>query len=131
MESSMTFPIRTSAECTLCCRSISAPPFRIRPMPTLGPPPSQTRFHSRFHFNPRDAPLNGAVFSNIYNNLTDANSNYNSLQVSLTRRFGGGFQMSHAYTWSHSIDDASSGGITVTPGSRIDSARADRGNSSF
>lgn len=40
-----------------------------------------------------------------------ANSNYNSLQVS-ARRTVGRLQLSAAYTWSHSIDDSSDGGDT-------------------
>ncbi len=48
-----------------------------------------------------------------YGNITDledqANSSYNSLQVS-ARRTVGRLQMSLAYTWSHSIDDSSDRG---------------------
>jgi hypothetical protein len=40
---------------------------------------------------------------------TNANSNYNSLQVSLTQRNWHGFTYQLAYTWSHSIDTASDG----------------------
>src|SRR5260370_40321283 len=42
--------------------------------------------------------------------------------------------MSHAYTWSHAIDNNSGtpGGVTaLTTSSRIDNARADRGNANF
>lgn len=38
-----------------------------------------------------------------------ANSNYNSLQLS-ARRYVGRLQLSASYTWSHSIDDSSDGG---------------------
>jgi len=41
----------------------------------------------------------------------EANSSYNSLQVS-ARRYVGHLQLSAAYTWSHSIDDSSDGGDT-------------------
>jgi hypothetical protein len=84
--------------------------------------------------NPQDAQFNGAVFGSIVNELTDANSNYHSLQVSVTRRFAGGFQMSHAYTWSHAIDNNSGipGGVVgLNTSSRIVDARADRGNANF
>ena len=40
---------------------------------------------------------------------TGANSNYNSLQVSLTQRSWHRFNNQIAYTWSHSIDTASDG----------------------
>ncbi len=75
--------------------------------------------------HPERAQFNNTPFGGITNQLTDANSNYNSLQLGLTKRFSHGFQMTHAYTWGHTIDNAS--GLRV--GSRIDSARADRGNS--
>ena len=40
---------------------------------------------------------------------TNANSNYNSLQISLTQRSWHRFNNQIAYTWSHSIDTASDG----------------------
>jgi carboxypeptidase family protein len=75
--------------------------------------------------NPQDAQFGGAVFGGITDQLTDSNSSYNSLQLGLTKRFSHGFQMTHAYTWGHSIDTAS--GLRVS--SRIDNSLADRGNS--
>ena len=48
------------------------------------------------------------VFSNIFAQNTIANSNYNSLQVNLEKRFSHGLQLQAAYTWSKSIDQASS-----------------------
>src|SRR5262249_16121948 len=63
----------------------------------------------------------------------DANSNFHSLQVSVVKRFSNSLQFGNAYTWGHSIDNASA--IEWAPGSevttRTDSARADRGNSNF
>jgi hypothetical protein len=54
-------------------------------------------------------PLDGIpVFSSIYAQDTIANSAYNSLQTSLERRFSNGLQFEIAYTYSKSIDDASS-----------------------
>jgi hypothetical protein len=38
---------------------------------------------------------------------TSANSNYQSLQVTLNQRFGNGFQLRAAYTWSKFLDDVS------------------------
>lgn len=75
--------------------------------------------------HPEGAQFRNTPFSGITNQLTDANSNYNSLQVGLTKRFSRGFQMTHAYTWGHAIDNAS--GLRVA--SRIDDARADRADS--
>ncbi len=48
------------------------------------------------------------VFSSIFAQDTIANSNYNSMQASLEKRFSHGLQMQVAYTWSKSIDNASS-----------------------
>jgi hypothetical protein len=54
-------------------------------------------------------PLDGVpVFSSIFAQDTIANSNYNSLQASLEKRFNHGLQFQAAYTWSKSIDNASS-----------------------
>lgn len=77
--------------------------------------------------NPQNAKFGGAVFGGITDQLTDANSNYNSLQLGVTKRFSQGFSMTHAYTWGHAIDNAS--GLRV--GSQIfgGNPRADRGNS--
>jgi hypothetical protein len=48
------------------------------------------------------------VFSSIFAQDTIANSSYNSLQASLERRLSNGLQFEIAYTFSKSIDDASS-----------------------
>ena len=48
------------------------------------------------------------VFSNIFAQDTIANSNYNSLQLNLEKRFSRGLQLQAAYTFSKSIDQASS-----------------------
>jgi hypothetical protein len=77
--------------------------------------------------NAQDAAFGGAVFGGITDQMTDANSIYNSLQVDLRKRFSHGLQMLHSYTWGHAIDDAS--GLRVTSNSL--NARLDRGNSEF
>ena len=48
------------------------------------------------------------VFSNIFAEDTIANSNYNSIQANLEKRFSNGLQLQAAYTFSKSIDQASS-----------------------
>jgi hypothetical protein len=48
------------------------------------------------------------VFENIFAQDTIANSNYNSLQASLEKRFSHGLQAQVAYTFSKSIDQGSS-----------------------
>ncbi len=54
-------------------------------------------------------PADGTpVFSSIFAQDTIANSAYNSLQASLERRLSNGLQFEIAYTYSKSIDDASS-----------------------
>lgn len=55
---------------------------------------------------------------------SSANSNYNSLQVGLTKRFSYGLQFLAAYTYSHSIDDYSgdptgTSDVTVVPGNQV------------
>jgi len=77
--------------------------------------------------NPLDAAYGGAVFAGITDQLSDANSNYNALQISLTKRLSHGFTFTQSYTWSHAIDNASG----LRSNSRIDSLLADRGNSDF
>jgi hypothetical protein len=51
--------------------------------------------------------LRNPNFGFILTHNTDANSSYNSLQVSMNRRFDQGLQLQGAYTWGHSIDDGS------------------------
>jgi outer membrane receptor protein involved in Fe transport len=60
------------------------------------------------------------VFTSIFAQDTIASSAYNSLQVSLEKRFARGLQFTAAYTWSKSIDEASSfeGILNPLPGAR-------------
>jgi hypothetical protein len=70
----------------------------------------------RPYSSPNCNPFSGAgcppdgtpVFSSIFAEDTIANSNYNSLQVSLEKRFSHGLQAQFAYTFSKSFDLASS-----------------------
>jgi hypothetical protein len=61
------------------------------------------------YIDPATCPSDGTpVFSEIYAEDPIANSNYNSLQASLEKRFAKGLQFQAAYTFSKSIDQASS-----------------------
>jgi Carboxypeptidase regulatory-like domain/TonB dependent receptor len=65
---------------------------------------------------------------------TSANSNYNSLQVSLKARNWHGFNNQIAYTWSHSIDTASDGQDYVPNASQPNDStnpNGNKGNSNF
>lgn len=53
-------------------------------------------------------PDQTAVFSNIFAQDTIANSSYNSFQANLEKRFSNGLQLQAAYTYSKSLDQASS-----------------------
>jgi len=53
-------------------------------------------------------PDGSPVFGSIFSEDTIANANYNSLQVSVEKRAFAGLQFQTAYTWSKSIDNASS-----------------------
>jgi len=69
----------------------------------------------RRYSSPQCDPLSGIgcppfvpVFSNIFAQDAVANSNYNSLQVLVEKKFSHGLQLQGAYTYSKSIDNASS-----------------------
>jgi hypothetical protein len=95
------------------------------PQPTVtGPNPNPiTLTGTRRYSSPLCNPLTGVgcppdgvpVFSNIFAEDTIANSNYNSLQVSAEKRFSHGLQFQAAYTFSKSIDNASSFEDSVNP----------------
>jgi len=54
---------------------------------------------------------------------SNANSNYNSLQATLDKRFSHGLQMRLSYTWSHSLDYYSGSDVsdvTLVPGNMVD-----------
>jgi TonB dependent receptor-like, beta-barrel len=84
---------------------------------TAGPGnPDITLVGLRKYSSPQCEPTTGVgcpqdgtpVFSSIFAEDTIANSNYNSLQASLEKRFSHGLQAQVAYTWSKSFDLASS-----------------------
>jgi Carboxypeptidase regulatory-like domain len=61
-------------------------------------------------------PVDGIpVFSNIFSENTIAHSNYNSLQAMLQKRYSHGLQMQLSYTYSKSLDNASSFESSLNP----------------
>ena len=73
-----------------------------------------------------------ANFGGVYLTDNSATSNYNALQVKFQRHLSKGFQALASYTFSHSIDIASTDALTLVsaPGS-IASPSVDRGDSDF
>ena len=84
------------------------------------------------------APFQGVTTNAPFGlNQTTAQSSYNSLQLSLTKRFSRGLQFLASYTYAKSIDNTSSGSGSVVAnevafiaGNQLD-IRANRGVSSF
>ena len=83
------------------------------------------------------APFQGASIIGFAQSQTTAQSSYNSLQISLTKRLSKGLQLLGSYTYAKSIDNASGG---VSGGAGVDSGpilgnqhdnRANRGVSDF
>lgn len=79
------------------------------------------------------APFQGVSITNFSQSQTTAQSNYNSLQLSLTRQLAEGLQFLAAYTYSKSIDNASGReefDFSTVLGNQFDN-RANRGVSDF
>jgi hypothetical protein len=91
-------------------------PYGPQPVVTGPNPTALTLVGLRPYSSPTCDPTTGngcpadgiPVFSSIFAQDTIANSAYNSLQASLERRLSNGLQFEIAYTYSKSIDDASS-----------------------
>jgi hypothetical protein len=91
-------------------------PYGSQPVVTGPNPTPITLVGLRKYSSPRCDPFTGngcpadsvPVFSSIFAQDTIANSNYNSLQASLEKRLTHGIQFEAAYTFSKSIDNASS-----------------------
>ena len=76
---------------------------------------------------------NAFIMAEVFKGI--ANSTYNALQATVTKRFSHGFAVQGAYTWSHAIDDASdplvpAAGNNAYPRNSFD-LRAERGDSDF
>jgi hypothetical protein len=86
----------------------------VIPAGTIVGPNGITLTGLRPYSSPQCNPLSGTgcpvvpVFTSIFAQDTIASSAYNSLQVSLEKRFVHGLQFTAAYTYSKSIDEASS-----------------------
>jgi hypothetical protein len=71
-------------------------------------------------------------FQTLIQDISGGNSNYNSLQLSLERRFAQGFSISASYTFSRSIDYNSAAAALININLiNTDNARAYRGVSDF
>ena len=57
---------------------------------------------------PQSFRYNPLTFASVGIQATDGNSNYNSLQATMTRRLSRGLETQASYTWSHSLDTTSS-----------------------
>jgi hypothetical protein len=71
------------------------------------------------------------AFGQIDTKLGDGNSNFNSLQASLRRSFAKGWETQAQYMWSHSINDASTGGGESKQPENVACRACDRGSSDF
>jgi hypothetical protein len=74
-----------------------------------------------------------ASFANVALIGNTATSNYNALQVELHRRLSHGLQALSSYTWSHSIDDGSTGTYSIGSDTLVPGASpgSNRGPSNF
>jgi hypothetical protein len=75
---------------------------------------------------PSNLGFDRPVYGSVGVHRGNANSSYNGLQIQASRRFGKGFYMSHAYTWSHAIDNASGGRVSSRPNPAEDRGDSDQ-----
>jgi hypothetical protein len=89
---------------------------------------------------PLRAPYQGVELVNFQQSQSTAQSTYNSLQMSLTKRLSRGLQFLASYTFAKSIDNASGSSLSVSTGDAVDGFpgignqldnRANRGVSTF
>jgi hypothetical protein len=74
------------------------------------------------------------VYGSVGQQSTNTNSNYNSLQISLSKKFTHGLALQSSYVWSHSLDGASSFedlGFSGVRGTDPFNAAANYGDSEF
>jgi TonB dependent receptor len=61
-------------------------------------------------------PINGSgnsIFSEVLEQTSGAMSNYNALQIQVTKRTTHGYELHAAYTWAHALDDSND---SILPG---------------
>jgi len=96
----------------------------VASVPTGGTPIPITLVGTRLYSSPLCNPLTGAgcpvaagapVFSGIFSEDTIAHSNYNSFQALFEKRFSHGLQFQASYTFSKSLDNASSFESALNP----------------
>jgi hypothetical protein len=71
------------------------------------------------------------AYQNILEVASNGNSSFNSLQLTVDKRFGRGFSLNAAYTWAKSIDSGSGAGTLWPNFSNPNDFRHDRGLSDF
>jgi hypothetical protein len=77
-----------------------------QPFPVICPKaPCPAGYPSGITYYPRNAPLANPALASTWTWLSQANSNYNALQVDFRHRFSHSVQFRTSYTWSKSLDD--------------------------
>ncbi|MDZ4796690.1 MAG: TonB-dependent receptor [Bryobacteraceae bacterium] len=107
-------------------------PAIIRRLLATGTDPEELQFDGLTFHNP-PVSYNTAIFPSLIKTI--GNSTYHSLQARASQRFGDRFEIDAAYTWAHSIDDASdpleaTAGNRSFPRNSLD-LHQERGNSGF
>ena len=100
-----------------------------------GTPEDLLTFANLWFGGPGVQSTNNNAFYQAALNETTASSYYNGLQMSVTKRLSQGFQVQGAYTWSHSIDDASDPLVAASGNKSVprnsNALYQERGNSDF
>jgi hypothetical protein len=91
--------------------SLPTAPRRPAAQVTPGAPPGSECTLDAYLNNPSIYNCNGALDVTIATFRSNAQSNYNSLQARLEKRFSHGLQFEAAYTFAHALDNASSASL--------------------
>lgn len=70
--------------------------------------PGCNSYYLGYYYPDVHFPYDPTIFGSIGQQATDANSNYNSLQLTLNKHTSHGLTLLATYTWSHSLDTISS-----------------------